>query len=249
VASWNKLSGMLDGMEAMSSIGTSSCIHSQCWAATAPSIPIIKSASSPEAPFPFPRQQVDGWDAAGCRGGSDAQICCALLFKLTLDLWLHCSTADSFAMTLVVLRRCLSSPKPDVRARAFDIVYNLSCHGELLFPSELEASMARVAGGILNGAATSDGSSDDGAEAALAAAAAHLGMEPFTKWLRLLTFELLQMIAEARLPALPHDSCRPWAKRRKLLRWLLGEVMLLPSQCTGGKGPGAAPIAAILSTG
>lgn len=34
------------------------------------------------------------------------------------------------------LRRALANDSPAVRARAFDIVYNMAIHGELLLPNE-----------------------------------------------------------------------------------------------------------------
>lgn len=62
------------------------------------------------------------------------QVCGALLVKLVMDLWLSAGSGNSYPLVLRMLRKTLADPRPVVRARAFDTLYNLACHSALLAP-------------------------------------------------------------------------------------------------------------------
>eukprot|EP00775_Hariotina_reticulata_P012214 gene12214-12352_t len=73
---------------------------------------------------------------------SIGQISSCILVKLIIDLWLTAGPAAAFPLVLRMLQQALYQPHPDYRARAFDIVYNLSLHGCMLLrdrPAAVEA--------------------------------------------------------------------------------------------------------------
>lgn len=59
--------------------------------------------------------------AAGC-----------VLIKLTMDLWLAGGPEAAAPLALRLVQQALQQPLPAHRARAFDLIYNLSLHGSLL---------------------------------------------------------------------------------------------------------------------
>ncbi|KAL0049325.1 hypothetical protein WJX82_011369 [Trebouxia sp. C0006] len=75
-----------------------------------------------------------GWGGAGGpQGDSAGQVCAGVLVKLVMDMYLKATPAVAFPLTLVMLHRALNSPASSIRARPFDILYNLSLHAELLY--------------------------------------------------------------------------------------------------------------------
>ncbi|KAL0037161.1 hypothetical protein WJX79_003343 [Trebouxia sp. C0005] len=75
-----------------------------------------------------------GWGVAGgSQGDSAGQVCAGVLVKLVMDMYLKATPAVAFPLTLVMLHRALNSPASSIRARPFDILYNLSLHAELLY--------------------------------------------------------------------------------------------------------------------
>lgn len=53
-----------------------------------------------------------------------------------MDLWLNAGPGNCYPLQLRLLRQALSSGHPDVRSRAFDILYNLSLHSALVLSQE-----------------------------------------------------------------------------------------------------------------
>jgi hypothetical protein len=72
--------------------------------------------------------------AAAAQRHSDSigQICACVLAKLVVDLWLGVGGEVAAPLVLRMLQQALSQLQPQYRARAFDIVYNLSLHGCML---------------------------------------------------------------------------------------------------------------------
>ncbi|MEW5300088.1 MAG: hypothetical protein WDW36_003044 [Sanguina aurantia] len=100
------------------------------------------SASPPSAVHP-PSEPVVAEDTGlwtEFETDSLGQACGGILLKLIMDLWLNAGPGNCYPLQLRLLRQALSSTRPDVRSRAFDILYNLSLHSALvLSPEELQA--------------------------------------------------------------------------------------------------------------
>ncbi|KAK9825377.1 hypothetical protein WJX81_006910 [Elliptochloris bilobata] len=149
------------------------------------------------------------WDApegparealAGGSGGSARQLCASALVRLVADLWLSAGPSAAFPLALLLLRRILGNEKAAVRARAFDLVYNLAVHGELLFrPPSSHPAPPAVADGNL--AADTEVCREGDAGLCVnrtKSSAADEETERFRQWLRLLLFELLLLLAQRR---------------------------------------------------
>lgn len=63
------------------------------------------------------------------------QISSCILVKMVVDLWLSVGGAAAFPFVLRMLQQALYQLQPQYRARAFDILFNLSLHGSMLLPS------------------------------------------------------------------------------------------------------------------
>eukprot|EP00198_Chlamydomonas_reinhardtii_P002370 XP_001691706.1 predicted protein [Chlamydomonas reinhardtii] len=59
-------------------------------------------------------------------------MCGSILMKLIIDMWQRCGPVGSYTLVLRMLRAALRSSQPSTRARAFDVLYNLSVHGAML---------------------------------------------------------------------------------------------------------------------
>ena len=113
-------------------------------------------------------------------------MCGTILVKLILDMWLagrRSGTKAAFPLAMLVLRRCFASDDAVVRARAFDLLYNTSVHGELLFRSGCDMAS------IFDGGEAAAEVAVTGGRATAPEADAQL--DPFRRWLRYLLFEML----------------------------------------------------------
>jgi len=72
--------------------------------------------------------------------GSMANVCGSLLMKVVVDLWLRAGPAKSFPVVLEMLLDMVYNDLHELQERAFDTVYNLSVHAQLLFPTNPEAA-------------------------------------------------------------------------------------------------------------
>jgi hypothetical protein len=59
-------------------------------------------------------------------------MCGSILAKLVMDLFLRAGPGVSYTLVLRMLRAALRSRHGPTRARAFDLLYNLSVHGAML---------------------------------------------------------------------------------------------------------------------
>ncbi|KAG2491355.1 hypothetical protein HYH03_010354 [Edaphochlamys debaryana] len=85
------------------------------------------------------------WAAAFDEEPELAQMCGSILMKLLVDLWLRAGPVPSYTLVLRMLRAALRSPQHATRARAFDVLYNLSLHGAMLRGAAEEAALAAAA--------------------------------------------------------------------------------------------------------
>ncbi|GMH33520.1 hypothetical protein BSKO_01354 [Bryopsis sp. KO-2023] len=85
------------------------------------------------------------WSTAEEPARSIGQVCATLLVKLIMDLYLKAGEKVSYPLVLQMLQHNLEDPDPATRARAFDIIYNLSLHSQMLMepPSDLEIGEQR----------------------------------------------------------------------------------------------------------
>ena len=106
------------------------------------------------------RQQQPGSVRGSAAGGAAAtapprdslgQVCSCILAKMVIDTWLCAGPAAAAPLVLRMLQEALHHPHPLVRARPFDVLFNLSLHAALLVPGEEDLSSS---GG---GASSSDG--------------------------------------------------------------------------------------------
>lgn len=74
------------------------------------------------------------WIAGGLTPRSIGETCHTILIKLILDMWLHLPAEQCLALVLTMLAGGLTNHSPHMQCRAFDLLFNLSVHGELLFP-------------------------------------------------------------------------------------------------------------------
>lgn len=58
----------------------------------------------------------------------------SIVVKLIMDMWLQADPVESFALMLPMLRAALAQQDPIYRVRAFDLVYNLSLHAQMIEP-------------------------------------------------------------------------------------------------------------------
>lgn len=72
-------------------------------------------------------------------------MCGSILMKLIIDMWQRCGPVGSYTLVLRMLRAALRSSQPSTRARAFDVLYNLSVHGAMLRGDSEEAALAAAA--------------------------------------------------------------------------------------------------------
>lgn len=94
----------------------------------------------PAAHWRPPAAAEAGGDAAPGNGGAGGggeeerlgQVCGCVLAKLVIDTWLSAGPEASAPLVLRLLQQALHHASPAVRARAFDVIYNLSIHGALL---------------------------------------------------------------------------------------------------------------------
>ena len=123
------------------------------------------------------------------------QVCAAIFMKMLMDLWFQQGPSTAFPLALALLSRRASSAVPAARARAFDMLLNLSAHAELMRPhAGLEAGPLQD--GPAAGPPPSDGSPV--AEAAVSASAqSGQQVEDFRRWLRLLLYQLLELLLQA----------------------------------------------------
>eukprot|EP00873_Tetraselmis_striata_P022035 jgi/Tetstr1/442299/TSEL_030440.t1 len=68
--------------------------------------------------------------------GSMANVCSSLLTKVVMDMWISAGPDKSFPVVLEMLLDMVGSEVPALQERAFDIVYNLSLHAQLLYPAD-----------------------------------------------------------------------------------------------------------------
>eukprot|EP00873_Tetraselmis_striata_P016487 jgi/Tetstr1/436751/TSEL_025531.t1 len=68
--------------------------------------------------------------------GSMANVCSSLLTKVVMDMWISAGPGKSFPVVLEMLLDMVGSEVPALQERAFDIVYNLSLHAQLLYPAD-----------------------------------------------------------------------------------------------------------------
>ncbi len=74
------------------------------------------------------------WIAGGLTPRSIGETCHTILIKLILDMWLHVPAEHCLALVFTMLAGGLTNRSPHMQCRAFDLLFNLSVHGELLFP-------------------------------------------------------------------------------------------------------------------
>lgn len=58
----------------------------------------------------------------------------SIVVKLIMDMWLQADPVESFALMLPMLCTALAQQDPIYRVRAFDLVYNLSLHAQMIEP-------------------------------------------------------------------------------------------------------------------
>ncbi|KAG2450735.1 hypothetical protein HYH02_004573 [Chlamydomonas schloesseri] len=85
------------------------------------------------------------WQASFDEDADFAQMCGSILMKLIIDMWQRCGPVGSYTLVLRMLRAALRSSQPSTRARAFDVLYNLSVHGAMLRGESEEAALAAAA--------------------------------------------------------------------------------------------------------
>jgi len=106
----------------------------------------IEAHWRPEAPpaAPAVASQPGGRGAGGLAGASSSggaprppkeslgQMCACILSKMVIDTWLGAGPEASLPLVLRMLQQALHHPHPAIRARPFDILYNLAVHAALL---------------------------------------------------------------------------------------------------------------------
>ncbi|KAK9809122.1 hypothetical protein WJX72_009687 [[Myrmecia] bisecta] len=118
----------------------------------------------------------------------ERQVCSGLLIKLLLDLYLQAGADLAYPLALSLLHRAACCTDFEARARAFDVIFNLSLHAELLYSdqSHLQAasSQEEISGPGVASVQTPDPAATDGRLLAV------------QQWLRMLLFELLQLVTQ-----------------------------------------------------
>ncbi|RMZ55828.1 hypothetical protein APUTEX25_003794, partial [Auxenochlorella protothecoides] len=103
----------------------------------------------------------DGAAAFGVSAGaSTGEVSAIILLKLVMDNYLKAGGRGAYAPTLLLLQRALSSGRPAAQARVFDLLYNLSLHGELLYLSPA-AEVPETAAAIRQSVSEADGECGD----------------------------------------------------------------------------------------
>jgi hypothetical protein len=62
-------------------------------------------------------------------------MCSCILIKLVMDCWLRSGPAVALPLVLRMLQKALAHPADAIKARAFDLLYNLSVHAAMLMES------------------------------------------------------------------------------------------------------------------
>eukprot|EP00887_Chlorella_sp_A99_P002375 scaffold10.g2375.t1 len=102
-------------------------------------------------PAAFREESASLWDslaAAGafgvgpaCSTGAPREVAAVILIKLIMDLYLKAGPRAAFPLALMLLQKPLLGGSAAVKARVFDMLFNLSVHGELLYtPAAQEAA-------------------------------------------------------------------------------------------------------------
>eukprot|EP00891_Asterochloris_glomerata_P007033 jgi/Astpho2/7033/Aster-x1415 len=120
-----------------------------------------------------------------------AQICASILVKLVMDMVLKAGTAVALPLALVLLHRSVSNPSMDIRCRAFDFIYNLSLHAELVHPPPAEPAKAEDV-------PLSPSASPPELHGWPLPAGLDQKVEDFREWLRSLLWELSHLLAQRR---------------------------------------------------
>lgn len=104
------------------------------------------------APSAFQDLSSSLWDSvsAGALFGlssaaTTGEVAAVILIKLVMDLYVSAGPRAAFPLTLLLLQKPLLSGDPGVQCRVFDVLYNLSVHGELLYDTSAEAMPADAA--------------------------------------------------------------------------------------------------------
>ncbi|GAB4814014.1 hypothetical protein N2152v2_001060 [Parachlorella kessleri] len=85
------------------------------------------------------------WDTSAALGGAGAgattgEVAAVVLVKLIMDLYIKGGPKAAFPLALMLLQKPLVRGHPAAKARCFHLLYNLSIHGELLYPSAADSS-------------------------------------------------------------------------------------------------------------
>ncbi|KAL4440437.1 hypothetical protein ABPG75_003438 [Micractinium tetrahymenae] len=67
------------------------------------------------------------------------EVAAVILIKLLMDLYISAGARAAVPLALLLLQKPLLSGDPATQCRVFDLLYNLSIHGELLFDTAAEA--------------------------------------------------------------------------------------------------------------
>lgn len=67
------------------------------------------------------------------------EVAAVILIKLVMDLYVRAGPRAAFPLVLLLLQKPLLSGDPATQCRVFDMLYNLSIHGELLYDTAAEA--------------------------------------------------------------------------------------------------------------
>lgn len=104
--------------------------------------PLLQLIHTPPQSTPQTLPSESLWDSADgaaafgvSAGASTGEVSAIILLKLVMDNYLKAGGRGAYAPTLLLLQRALSSGRPAAQARVFDLLYNLSLHGELLYLS------------------------------------------------------------------------------------------------------------------
>lgn len=86
----------------------------------------------PPAEPPQQQQSGGGAGTGAAPRESFGQVCACVLSKMVIDTWLGAGSKAAAPLVLRMLQHALHHSHPTVRARPFDILYNLSIHAALL---------------------------------------------------------------------------------------------------------------------
>mmetsp|Transcript_5780 Transcript_5780/g.16222 ORF Transcript_5780/g.16222 Transcript_5780/m.16222 type:complete len:1192 (-) Transcript_5780:298-3873(-) len=138
--------------------------------------------------------------------GSMANVCGSLLMKVVMDLWLQAGPAKSFPVVLEMLLEMIYSEDAVLQERAFNIVYNLSLHAQLLNAAD-PCSMGHNESfvGSINGWQQHDTAyqSNQQCTGAPASGSELSRVETMELWLRKLLFSMLSLLHSTQVHAEP----------------------------------------------